>query len=286
MARIPYMLAETAQNDSENGVGLLTLGSLKAMPAQAPATLSVKPVTMVLHREAHVAEEQIGRPNNGFDGETTANSTWSRMLAGNRRFAQNKAEHPWQDRQTRESLIDGQNPDAAVLSCSDSRVPPEVIFDQGLGDMFTVRTAGQVIDDGVLASLEFAVTSLHVSLIVILGHQNCGAVASAIKAVDGLTAQFGQSTPYTNVPNTQDALHRAIETSDSIFVRAVGSSVQQARDSDLSTNEDYERVHIARTIEDLVDRSAIISNALHEQLLMLVGARYQLTTGTVEVLSF
>ena len=233
-----------------------------------------------------MAQEQVNRQPNGRDGGTTANSTWSRMLAGNRRFAENRAEHPWQDKQTRESLIDGQNPDAAILSCSDSRVPPEVIFDQGLGDMFTVRTAGQVIDDGVLASLEFAVSALHVSLIVILGHQNCGAVAAAVKAVDELTARYGESRPYTTTPNTDDPLHRAINTADSIFIRAVGSSVQEARDADLSTNEDYERVHIARTIENLVSRSSVISQALHDQRLMLVGARYRLTTGTVEVLSF
>lgn len=99
--------------------------------------------------------------------ETTANSTWSRMLAGNRRFAEGKAEHPWQDKETRESLIDTQNPDAAVLSCSDSRVPPEIIFDAGLGDMFTVRTAGEMLDQAVLQTLEYAVSSLHVSLLVV-----------------------------------------------------------------------------------------------------------------------
>ncbi len=92
----------------------------------------------------------------------------SRMLAGNRRFAEGKAEHPWQDKETRESLIDTQNPDAVVLGCSDSRVPPEIIFDAGLGDMFTVRTAGQMIDPAVLQSLEYAVTGLHVSLLVVV----------------------------------------------------------------------------------------------------------------------
>ena len=73
-----------------------------------------------------------------FEQESTANATWSRMLQGNRRFAEGKPDHPWQDKETRQTLLDGQNPDAAVLSCSDSRVPPEIIFDQGLGDLFTV----------------------------------------------------------------------------------------------------------------------------------------------------
>ena len=209
--------------------------------------------------------------------DTTANSTWSRMLAGNRRFAQNTAEHPWQDQLTRESLIESQNPDVAILSCSDSRVPPEVIFDQGLGDMFTVRTAGQMIDSAVLASLEFAVTELNVSLMVILGHEHCGAVASAVSSVDELASQCEGS---------DDVLGMTIAASDSIVTRAVGSSVQIARDADLHTNDEYERVHIARTIEYLAHSSGIISDALHEQRLMIVGARYRLTTGLVEVLSF
>ena len=209
--------------------------------------------------------------------DTTANSTWSRMLAGNRRFAQNTAEHPWQDQLTRESLIESQNPDVAILSCSDSRVPPEVIFDQGLGDMFTVRTAGQMIDSAVLASLEFAVTELNVSLMVILGHEHCGAVASAVSSVDELASQCQGS---------DDVLGMTIAGSDSIVTRAVGSSVQIARDADLHTNDEYERVHIARTIEYLAHSSGIISDALHEQRLMIVGARYRLTTGLVEVLSF
>ena len=84
--------------------------------------------------------------------ESTANATWSHKLAGNRRFAEGKAEHPWQDAETRESLIDRQTPDAAVLACSDSRVPPEIIFDAGLGDLFTVRNAGHMVDDAAIAA--------------------------------------------------------------------------------------------------------------------------------------
>ncbi len=108
------------------------------------------------------------------------------ICSGNRRFAEGKAEHPWQDKETRESLIDTQNPDAVVLGCSDSRVPPEIIFDAGLGDMFTVRTAGQMIDPAVLQSLEYAVTGLHVSLLVVLGHQHCAAVQKGAEELEAL----------------------------------------------------------------------------------------------------
>ena len=178
-----------------------------------------------------------------FEQESTANATWSRMLQGNRRFAEGKPDHPWQDQETRQTLLDGQNPDAAVLSCSDSRVPPEIIFDQGLGDLFTVRTAGQLIDSAVIASLEYAVKKLHVSLICVLGHEHCGAIEA-------------------------------------------GMSVWQAREAELDAHEDIERVHVAHTIETLVEQSPIIQQALAADQLMIVGARYQLSTGKVEVLSF
>lgn len=221
--------------------------------------------------------------------ETTANSTWSRMLAGNRRFAEGKAEHPWQDPQTRESLIDRQNPDAAVLSCSDSRVPPEIIFDAGLGDMFTVRTAGEIIDAAVLQSLEYAVGTLHVSLLVVLGHQHCAAMEKGTEALDRLIehtlAEFTDPDDSTREEVMED-LDEVIASSDSAFLKDLGMSVWQARMAGLDTADDYEQVNIARTIEQLVTHSDTIREAVAAQRLMIVGARYRLDTGLVEVLSF
>jgi carbonic anhydrase len=201
----------------------------------------------------------IDRPDNDL-----ATGTWSRMLAGNRRFSQGEAEHPWQDKESREQLIDGQHPFATVLSCSDSRVPPEIVFDQGLGDLFTIRTAGEILDEAVVASLEFSVQALHVNLIVIMGHEHCGAVESAIQGLKNGKA----------------------EDSDSIVVRQVGASVLAAQDSDLDTTDDYERVHVARTIERLVEQSSVLRDAVAREQIMIVGARYLLSTGKVEVLSF
>lgn len=292
--------------------------------------------------------------------ESTANATWSRMLQGNARFASGQAEHPWQDKETRESLIDGQHPDAAVLSCSDSRVPPEIIFDQGLGDMFTVRTAGQTLDDAVIASLEYAVTHLGVSVLVVLGHQHCGAVASAVAELDAIASgegidlgaafaaevtdsemvdpaadddsgdlsenddvddagtvetsgtedgsdstdsdstdsdsesadapRFGEASaaPRTGMDadDVFDKMEELVAASQSVLVRSVGASVLAAQEAALSDTDDFERVHIARTIEDLVDRSPVIQEALAAEHLSIVGARYQLATGKVEVLSF
>ncbi|WP_348519681.1 carbonic anhydrase [Bifidobacterium sp. ESL0769] len=257
------------------------------------------------------------------------------MLQGNARFASGQAEHPWQDKETRESLIDGQQPDAAVLSCSDSRVPPEIIFDQGLGDMFTVRTAGQTLDDAVIASLEYAVTHLGVSVLVVLGHEHCGAVASAVAELDVIAsgsdidlgaafaaevtdseiidpaaddddhptedndADSGTDNPDDSefvrdsaartgmdADDVFDKMEELVAASESVLVRSVGASILAAQEATLSDTDDFERVHIARTIEALVDRSTVIQEALAAQRLSIVGARYQLTTGKVEVLSF
>ena len=104
---------------------------------------------------------------NQNDVEGTANGVWSRMLAGNRRFTEGKMEYPNRSVEARKAVIDTHEPDAAVLSCSDARVSPDIIFDAGIGDLFTVRTAGQVIDDAVIASLEYAVDVLDVRLLVV-----------------------------------------------------------------------------------------------------------------------
>ena len=121
--------------------------------------------------------------------EGTASGVWSRMLAGNRRFAEGKPEHPNRGAEAREALVDTHAPEAAILSCSDARVSPDIIFDAGIGDLFTVRTAGQVIDDAVIASLEYAVDVLGVRLLVVLGHQNCGAIKQAMQGIRGAAAR-------------------------------------------------------------------------------------------------
>jgi carbonic anhydrase len=108
---------------------------------------------------------------------------WKKLEEGNARYAANKPEHAHQDAARRTETAKGQKPFAAVLACADSRVGPELVFDQGLGDLFVVRVAGNVVDDTALASLEYAVKHLGVKLIVVLGHSKCGAVDAAVKQV-------------------------------------------------------------------------------------------------------
>ena len=224
---------------------------------------------------------------NQNDVEGTANGVWSRMLAGNRRFTEDKLEHPNRSVEAREATIDTHEPDAAVLSCSDARVSPDIIFDAGIGDLFTVRTAGQVIDDAVIASLEYAVDVLGVRLLVVLGHQNCGAIKQACKEYEALLHELTADAEDSLMAADSVAdLDERILNAESLMLRTVGFSIWQAHESELESAEDFERVHIARTIEQLVEQSAVIQRALAEDRLMITGARYQLDTGKVEVLSF
>lgn len=126
---------------------------------------------------------------------------WQRLVAGNKRFANGRPRHPHQDPAYRQSLVAGQQPIACVLGCADSRVPAELLFDQGLGDLFSVRAVGEVLDDAVVGSVEYAVEHLNVPLVVVLGHAECGAVKAAIELVRG----------QSHVTGSVDTVARAIE---------------------------------------------------------------------------
>ena len=219
--------------------------------------------------------------------EGTASGVWNRLLAGNRRFAEGKPVHPNRSAERARRLSTRHEPDAAILSCSDARVSPDIIFDAGIGDLFTVRTAGQVIDNAVIASLEYAVDVLGVRLLVVLGHQNCGAIKQACREYEALLHELtADAEDSLMAANSVADLDERILNAESLMLRTVGFSIWQAHESELESAEDFERVHIARTIEQLVEQSAVIQRALAEDRLMITGARYQLDTGKVEVLSF
>ncbi len=112
----------------------------------------------------------------------TAQEALARLMEGNARFAAAAVQHPHQDLARRAAVVAGQKPFAAVLTCSDSRVPPEILFDQGIGDLFVIRTAGNVFDKVSLGSIEYAVAHLGIKLVLVLGHQHCGAVKAACAA--------------------------------------------------------------------------------------------------------
>ncbi|MFG2988117.1 carbonic anhydrase [Streptomyces sp. NPDC048257] len=118
----------------------------------------------------------------GAERVTTPAQALRRLAAGNQRWRTRNQEHPDESASLRRRLVQGQQPFAIVLGCVDSRVPPELVFDQGLGDLLTVRSAGEVLDEAVLGSIAYGVLELHIPLVLVLAHQSCGAVTAAVHA--------------------------------------------------------------------------------------------------------
>lgn len=126
----------------------------------------------------------IRRSEHQDEGAVPADQALAMLMQGNQRYAQNKEEHPDESMKRRKALENAQQPFAVILSCADSRVPPELVFDQGLGDLFVIRVAGNIAAADELGSIEYAVEHLHTRLIVVLGHEKCGAIAAALESGD------------------------------------------------------------------------------------------------------
>jgi carbonic anhydrase len=115
---------------------------------------------------------------------TAGNESFNELMQGNKRFVKNKMQHPHQDTMYVHKLSSSQYPKAIVLTCADSRVSPEILFDQGMGDLFVIRNAGNVVDNDVLGSMEYAIEHLGVTTIIVLGHEKCGAVTATVNHVN------------------------------------------------------------------------------------------------------
>jgi carbonic anhydrase len=185
-------------------------------------------------------------------------SAWKALREGNERFVAGTPKHPNQSIQHRASLADGQKPTAVVFGCSDSRLAAEIIFDQGLGDMFVVRTAGHVVDSAVLGSIEYAVTVLSVPLIVVLGHDSCGAVKATLTALDDGAVPGGY---------VRDVVER------------VTPSILLARRDGLTRVDEFEERHVNETVTQLRARSTAIADALQSGAVAIVGLTYHLADG-------
>lgn len=196
--------------------------------------------------------------------DLTAVEAFDLLLAGNRRFVAGTPEHPHQDPERRAGLAAGQDPFAVFVGCSDSRPAAEIIFDQGLGDLFVVRTAGHVLGAEVLGSIEYGVDLLQCPLVVILGHESCGAVGAAAAAVD-----------QGDVP--------AGHVGD--LVEHVVPSVMRARATGRLTMDELVAEHVSRTVDLLLDRSQILAHRVENGRAAVVGMTYQLTNGRAEILA-
>lgn len=183
-----------------------------------------------------------------------------RLIAGNKRFIQQKRQNPNQSRLRLQETATAQYPFAAILGCADSRVPAEIVFDQGLGDLFVVRLAGNVISPTAVGSLEFATAVLGSQLIVVLGHERCGAVAAAVKG-DPLPGRIG-----TFVEDIKPAVARVKNKSGDPVDNAVVANVQ------------YQA-------ELLQGTSIMLAQMITEGKLKIVGGRYDLDTGEVRIIT-
>jgi carbonic anhydrase len=182
------------------------------------------------------------------------------LLDGNRRFAAGKMEHPRQTTARRDEVAKGQYPFAAVLACSDSRTAPEIIFDQGLGDLFVVRVAGNVADHVVIESLDYAVTNLNTRLLVVMGHTHCGAIKAAVE---------GRAEPGEDVGPLLRELRPAVDAAKSL-------------PGDVFANASRENVMLI--VKDL-SKEGPLAAMIQSGELKIVGAMYDIDTGKVTLLN-
>lgn len=194
-----------------------------------------------------------------LQGQVSADSALIRLKEGNKRFVGGKSMRPHQDFQRIKEVSLGQEPFAVIVGCSDSRVPSEIIFDQGLGDLFIVRTAGQVSSFASWGSIEFGNAVLGAKLIVVMGHTKCGAVAAACKIPD--------------VPGHIVTLINAIKPAAQLAKTQIGDEVENAV-----------RINVAMQVQQLQNMEPVLTKAIQSKETQIVGAVYDLETGKVEFL--
>jgi carbonic anhydrase len=200
---------------------------------------------------------------------------WQEMTRGNDRFVAGEPLHPRQDVERRAELAAGQAPIAALFGCSDSRLSAEIIFDKGIGDLFVIRNAGQVISESVVGSIEYAVAVLNVPLIVVLGHDSCGAVAAAIQSQTADAAPLPPHIAHLIAPIIPAV--RRVAGADAAF------NAHGAIDASKIDSRDVGREHLRDTISELLEASELISDAVAAGTLAIVGANYSLLVGRAEL---
>src|SRR5215217_6023622 len=186
----------------------------------------------------------------------TADSVLAELKSGNGHHVAHRFQHPHQTLERQRQLVSGQHPHAEILSCSDSRVPPEIVFDQGLGDLFIVRVAGNVASDTEIGSLEYGAEHLHVPLIVVLGHESCGAVTAAVQG----------GPPEGHIGSLVDLIKPAVEKTRGMSGDPVSNAV---------------RMNVELVVKELRTSTLILSELVAHGKLRIVGAVYSIETGAV-----
>lgn len=199
----------------------------------------------------------------------TPAEAWAALRAGNERFVRDAPEHPSQGAARRRELRAAQHPHTVIFGCSDSRVAAEIIFDQGLGDVFVVRTAGHVVDTTVLGSIEYGTEVLGASLVVVLGHDSCGAVAATAH-----TLATGEQPPGF----VRAVVDRVMPSVAAITARAGDGARDALFDPDTLRTE-----HVRHTVAMLRGYSAALERAVGEGRVAIVGVEYDLEDGSARL---
>jgi carbonic anhydrase len=186
----------------------------------------------------------------------TADSVLAELKSGNAHHVAHRYQHPHETVDRQRQLVAGQHPHAEILSCSDSRVPPEIVFDQGLGDLFIIRVAGNVATDTEIGSLEYGAEHLHIPLIVVLGHQSCGAVTAAVQG----------DPPEGHIAALVNLIKPAVEKSRGMSGDPVANAV---------------RINVEMVVRQLRTSTPILSELVAHGKLKIVGGVYSLETGSV-----
>ncbi len=192
---------------------------------------------------------------------SSADKALKLLKEGNRRFVVGEMIHPDQTVDRRREVAKGQQPFAIIFGCVDSRVPPEIVFDRGLGDLLVIRTAGHALDSASLNSVEFGVHELGVPLVMVLGHQRCGAVAATIEAVEKRAKPHGALAA---------------------LIKAIKPAVLKARGQPRDLLDNAVTANVELTVRRL-RASKILSGFIEKGKIRIAGARYDLATGKVEI---
>lgn len=188
--------------------------------------------------------------------DETPESALQKLISGNQRFKSDALSHCYHAQDRREATTSTQKPFAIILGCADSRVPPETVFDQNLGDLFVVRVAGNVAGPLEIDSIDFSILVNNSALVVVLGHENCGAVKAVM------------------AKNTRD-----VESVAALIAPAVA----QAEKMPGNAAENAIKANI-RAVRDQLKKTSVVARAINDKKLQVVGAYYELTTGNVEFL--
>lgn len=198
----------------------------------------------------------------------TAQEAFARLQEGNRRFVAGvRSLDTLMSQARRDELVTGQSPFAVILGCSDSRVPVEIVFDQGLGDLFVIRVAGNVVSPSQIGSVEFAAEQFGTRLVVVLGHSMCGAITATVKELEHPTR-----SPSPNLYSIVDRIRPSVET--------LQESNPQQSPADLIRHA--VRANVRASTNHLRHGSRLLEQLCQEDGLVVVGAEYSLETGDVE----